>query len=203
MTSSNRNISALLALCAGNSPVTGEFPALRPVMRSVDDFFDLHPNERLSKQLWGWWFETPSCALWRHSNGILNLCRSWWIASWLSQPPFSQYYGRVGKEINDTNVFITISPADQLPSTISRNQLVFRAKYILIFNRFKFALGRRIHCSFFLYRSIVVHLHVTWGISPQNGTFMEGAIILDGEITGISRCPVKKKHFFRAVIFMK
>ena len=33
--------SALLALCAGNSPVTGEFPAQRPVMRSFDVFFDL------------------------------------------------------------------------------------------------------------------------------------------------------------------
>ena len=28
--------SALLAICAGNSPVPGEFPAQRPVMRSFD-----------------------------------------------------------------------------------------------------------------------------------------------------------------------
>ena len=28
--------SALLAICAGNSPVTGEFPAQRPVTRSFD-----------------------------------------------------------------------------------------------------------------------------------------------------------------------
>ena len=34
--------SALLALCAGNSPVNGEFPAWRPVTRSFDVFFDLH-----------------------------------------------------------------------------------------------------------------------------------------------------------------
>ena len=32
---------ALLALCAGNSPVTGEFPSQRPVTRSFDVFFDL------------------------------------------------------------------------------------------------------------------------------------------------------------------
>ena len=32
--------SALLAICAGNSPVTGEFPAQRPVTRSFDVFFD-------------------------------------------------------------------------------------------------------------------------------------------------------------------
>ena len=60
--------SALLAICAGNSPVTGEFPAQRPVTRSFDVFFDLRLNERLSKQLWDWWFETPSFPLWRHSN---------------------------------------------------------------------------------------------------------------------------------------
>ena len=33
--------SALLAFCAGNSPVTGEFPARGPVTRSFDVFFDL------------------------------------------------------------------------------------------------------------------------------------------------------------------
>ena len=38
------SFSALLAICAGNSPVVGEFPAQRPVMRSFDVFFDLHLN---------------------------------------------------------------------------------------------------------------------------------------------------------------
>ena len=60
--------SALLAICAGNSPVPGEFPAKMPVTRSFDVFFDLHPNKRLSKQWRGWWFETLSCPLWRHRN---------------------------------------------------------------------------------------------------------------------------------------
>ena len=60
--------SALLAICAGNSPVNGEFPTQRPVTRSFDVFFDLRPNERLSKQSWGWWFETLSSPLWRHRN---------------------------------------------------------------------------------------------------------------------------------------
>ena len=48
MTSSNGNISALLAICAGYSPVTGECPALRPVTRSFSVFFDLRLNKRLS-----------------------------------------------------------------------------------------------------------------------------------------------------------
>ena len=61
--------SALLAICAGNSPVPGEFHAQRPVTRSFDVFFDLRLNKRLSKQSWGWWFETLSRPLWRHRNG--------------------------------------------------------------------------------------------------------------------------------------
>ena len=47
--------AALVALCVGKSPVTGEFPSQRPVMRSFDVFFDLHFNKRLSKQLRRWW----------------------------------------------------------------------------------------------------------------------------------------------------
>ena len=44
MTSSNGNFSTLLAICAGNSPVPGEFPAQRPVTRSFGVFFDLRQN---------------------------------------------------------------------------------------------------------------------------------------------------------------
>ena len=61
--------STLLAICAGNSPVPGELPAQRPVTRNFDAFFDLRSNKLLSKQSWGWWFETPSRPLWRHRNG--------------------------------------------------------------------------------------------------------------------------------------
>ena len=46
--------SALLAICAGISPVTGELPAQRPATRSFAAFFDLHLNKQLSKQSWGW-----------------------------------------------------------------------------------------------------------------------------------------------------
>ena len=58
--------SASLAICAGNSPVTGEFPSQRPETQSFEVYFDLCLNKRLSKQLWGWWFDTPSRPLWRH-----------------------------------------------------------------------------------------------------------------------------------------
>ena len=54
----------------GNSPVPSEFPAQRPVTRSLDVFFDLHLNKRLSKQSSSWWFETLFHPLWRHRNDI-------------------------------------------------------------------------------------------------------------------------------------
>ena len=58
--------SALLAICAGNSPV----PRTKSVTRSCDVFFDLRLNKRLSKQWWGWWFQTTSRPLWRHCNEL-------------------------------------------------------------------------------------------------------------------------------------
>ena len=63
-----KTFSALLALCTGTSPVTDEFASQRPVTRRFDVSFDLRLNKRLSKQSWGWWFETPSPPLWRHCN---------------------------------------------------------------------------------------------------------------------------------------
>ena len=60
--------SALLAICAGNSPVTGEFPSQRSVTRSLMFSLICALNKRLSKQSWGWWFVTPSRPLWRHCN---------------------------------------------------------------------------------------------------------------------------------------
>ena len=62
MTSSNGNIFGV------TGPLCGEFTPQRSVTRSFDVFFDLHRNKRLSKQPWGWWFETPSWSLWRHCN---------------------------------------------------------------------------------------------------------------------------------------
>ena len=48
MTSSNGNIFRVTGFCAGNSPVTGEFPSQRPVTRSFEVFFDL----RLEQNGW-------------------------------------------------------------------------------------------------------------------------------------------------------
>ena len=74
MTSSSWNIFRV------TSPLWGEFtghrwiPRTKAVTRSFDAFFDLRPNKRLSKQSWGWWFETPSRSLWRHCNVAFTCC---------------------------------------------------------------------------------------------------------------------------------
>ena len=72
MTSSNGNICRVTGLCAGNSPVTGVFPALRPVTRGFYVFFDLRLYQQLSKQWRRWWFETPSRSLWRLGNAEIQ-----------------------------------------------------------------------------------------------------------------------------------
>ena len=68
MTSSNGNIFRVTGPLCGEFTGPGEFPTQRPVTRSFDVFFDLRLNKRLSKQPWGWWFETLSWSLWRHRN---------------------------------------------------------------------------------------------------------------------------------------
>ena len=71
MTSSNGNIFRVTGPLCGEFTGPGEFPTQRPVTRSFDVFFDLRLNKRLSKQPWGWWFETLSWSLWRQCN-VLN-----------------------------------------------------------------------------------------------------------------------------------
>ena len=54
MTSSNGNISPLLALCDGNPPVIGEFPLQRPVTQSFDVFLSSPPEQTVEPTV-----ETP------------------------------------------------------------------------------------------------------------------------------------------------
>ena len=72
MTSSNGNIYRVTGPLCGEFTGLGEFPAQSPVTRNFDVFFDLRPNERLSKQPWGLWFETPSWSLCRHCNDLIE-----------------------------------------------------------------------------------------------------------------------------------
>ena len=74
MTSSNGNIFRVTGPLCGEFTGPGEFPTQRPVTRSFDVYFDLRPNKRLSKQSWGWWFETLSHPFWRHRNVLGSAC---------------------------------------------------------------------------------------------------------------------------------
>ena len=66
MTTSNGNIFCVTGLSRGE--FTGH--------QSFDVFFDLRLNKRLSKQSWGWGFETLSCPLWCHCNVLCqNQCQ--------------------------------------------------------------------------------------------------------------------------------
>ena len=79
MTSSNGNIFRVTGPLCGEFTGPGEFPTQRPVTRSFDVFFDLRLNKRLSKQPWGWWFETLSWSLWHHCNDHMCNDKSWSI----------------------------------------------------------------------------------------------------------------------------
>ena len=98
--------SALLALCAGNSPVTGEFPSQRPVTQSFDVFILLCLNKRLSKQSWGWWFQTLSRSLWHHSVETPSAVDPQWnILHWGSKWNLHTVcWGAIGCELGTTFV---------------------------------------------------------------------------------------------------
>ena len=64
-------VSALLALCAANSPVTGEFPSQGQWCGAL--MFSLicaWTNGRVHNRYARRWFDTPSCSSWRHCYDI-------------------------------------------------------------------------------------------------------------------------------------
>ena len=78
---------ALLAICARNSPITGEFPTQRPVMRSFDVFFDLRFNNSLI-YTWinGWVNNGEAGDLKRHRAHydvtVMRMFSSWFRGTW-------------------------------------------------------------------------------------------------------------------------
>ena len=77
--------STLLAICVGNSPVTSEFHAQRPVTRSFDSFFGLRLNKWLSKWLWGWWFETHRAHYDVIVMWVFIMAESWEVKIYVNQ----------------------------------------------------------------------------------------------------------------------
>ena len=58
MTSSNGNIFRVTGHLCGGFTGLRWFPRTKASDTEFDVFFDLRLNKRLSKQSWGWWFET-------------------------------------------------------------------------------------------------------------------------------------------------
>ena len=102
----HQTFSALLALCAGNSPVTGEFPAQRPVTRSFDVFFDLRLNKLLSKQSRDWWFETLSRPLWRHCNVFHLQTQRLLSSGYAGRGTFQNIHGLLNLRVLKFNIWI-------------------------------------------------------------------------------------------------
>ena len=99
MTSSNGNIFRVTGPLCGEFTGPGEFPAQRPVTRSVGVFFDLRLNKRLSKQSWGWWYETPPWLLWRQCYDICRFIGSDWSY----------------RNVNDAHIYIMTSDNPFVP----------------------------------------------------------------------------------------
>ena len=130
--------SALVALCAGNSPVPAEFPSQRPVTRSFYLFFHLRLNKRLSKQSWGWWFETPSSPLWRHSN-VDTISQQWaYLKSFLIEDDGSNAKACSHKMLVLASKELTHIPLDKIADDIFICIFVNEKVYILIKISLKF-----------------------------------------------------------------
>ena len=73
MTSSNGNIFRVTGHLCGEFTGPRWIPRTKASDAELWYFFDLRLNKRLSKQSWGWWFETLSRPLWRRRN-------NWWCS---------------------------------------------------------------------------------------------------------------------------
>ena len=73
MTSSNGHIFRLTDHLCGEFTVHRWIPRTKASDAELWCFSWLAPEWRMSKQSWGWWFETPSRPLWRHSNDTYRI----------------------------------------------------------------------------------------------------------------------------------
>ena len=118
--------SALLALCAGNLPV-----AQRPVTRSLDVFFHLRLNKRLTQQLRGWWCETPS----RHYDvNVMKIshsfeqpccCRQWATISILTRGVSSLPHALTSRRSNKNALEVSVLMRNYGPR--HHNDVIMRA----------------------------------------------------------------------------
>ena len=81
--------SALLALCAGNSPLAGEFPSQSQWREATMFSLICALKKHWIKQWRRRWFETPAHSLWRHCNGLtVDRPSLWWHLLWWKWFPY-------------------------------------------------------------------------------------------------------------------
>ena len=163
---------ALLALCAGNSPVTGLFPTQRPVTRSFDVFFNLRVSKRLSTQSWGWWFETPSSSLWRH----ICVTRPQWVKCSTEGITFLDK-----KQIQWGHLNITISSYQSKGShfqdkTVSRQIYLYNGNLHTWVDRLYFETRPR--CVKSGFRLIIAWADTKWWVYLANQYFANSAVFI-------------------------
>ena len=149
---------AFLDLCAGHSPVTGEFLSQRPV--SFDVFFDLRLNKRLNKQSRRWWFRTPSCSLWRHRSVCMkNMFINFFNCRWFERPPI--YFDIHFQSIFYMLFFKIQYISSQGLSVLWLHPVLFRAKFHIMqeYPNFRHPGWCRSHICLFRYIIIQVLLY--------------------------------------------
>ena len=79
MTSSNGNIFRVTGLLCGAFTSYRWIPRTKASDAELWYFlWSLSEKKRMSRQWWGWWFETPSYPLWRHCNEDMTMdTRPW------------------------------------------------------------------------------------------------------------------------------
>ena len=70
MTSWNGNIFRVTGHLCGEFTSHRWIPRTKASKAELWCFFDIRLNKRVSKQSWGWWFETPARPLWHHNNAM-------------------------------------------------------------------------------------------------------------------------------------
>ena len=128
------SFAALLDLCAGNSPVTGEFPAQRPVMRSFDVSFDMSLTNA-SVNNWDAGDLRGHRAHYDVTVKLLSVMSPSWLRKiWVIQYPVRSMCGRNPHLQNP--MWHVINIACKFKTVLSRNQRVsVEYSYLHIFDQ--------------------------------------------------------------------
>ena len=162
MTSSNGNIFRVTGPMCGEFTGPGEFPAQWPVTRSFDVFFDLRLNKRLSKQPWGWWFETPAWSLWRHRNAERHLRGSFYqqglslIPTWIKSVMKLIFHSQTSTGEARVSYFVQYVLVDTHKGPVAGKRFPCRKGIMIVVNRSRVASGSNPLCAEF---RLILYFH--------------------------------------------